>query len=279
MSKRASIVLWTLGVVIVIFLAWHIFISVTIRQEIDEQILQLSNTLTVSYKKCHINPFNHQVTLHNLVVTTIEGQKEFLIEKLILKENFIAVQGLVIDIDDDDSRADYIRKLGYHGKIPINLFFKTQWGSDLSLSAQLRISVPDLGIVALTGHFHNIPLLNEHTFFHLSTYASIMVEELSLTYTDKSYIRRALTEAAKKQSITVEKKKSEIISVLDGAAQKASDSFRQQSLESLKRFIESPDTISLYIHPDSPKTIKEIVSHSRDIHYISDVLHAKIATK
>ena len=278
MSKRASIVLWTLGIVVVIFLAWHIFISITVRQHLDEQIVQLSNTVTISYEKCHINPFNQQVTLHNLVITTIEGQKEFVIEKLIWKENYIGVQGLIIDIDKEDSRADYIRKLGYHGKIPIDLSLWTEWSSGDSLSARIGIAVPDVGILNIVGNFSRVHI-HKDNFLQLSTYATIMVKKLSLIYRDKSYVARALKDAARQKEITVDEKKREIGKIFDTIASNTPHAFQQKSLHALKKFIEKPDTISLYIQPDRPQSIKEILAHIRDINYISNILHAKIATK
>ncbi|MCK5807899.1 hypothetical protein KAH37_02820, partial [bacterium] len=161
MSKPLSLILWIAGLVVVIFLAWHIFVSITIQQEVDEKISELSNIALISYNKCRVNSFDRSVTLSNLIITLVDTRQPFSIEKVTWKEGDLRVKNLIFDIDKAGSRANYLRQLGYHGKIPVSFSLQSAWNQNrTTLHAQLHITMQDIATLVVNGHFNRIPFFD-----------------------------------------------------------------------------------------------------------------------
>jgi hypothetical protein len=176
-------------------------------------------------------------------------------------------------IEAEIKQIDELSMLGYEDYLSSNMAISYEFDAEAGEVniKNLSMGIDDVGSIGIELKLSNI----KNPAALIFTYPSVQIDAAKIVYEDDSLIDRAYTLQAKKEKKSVDEIKDDAIQILDSKIEKTSGEFQKNVLLAIRDFIDDPDELTISVSPQSPVSIKQLLS-VRDPQYYIELLKIEV---
>ena len=246
-----------------------VYFERSLKEEIDKEISNLSSYADIGYEDIRVEVIGKRIYLNGVTLTPRILGEQINIDEIMffeekteqndVKETHVKLTGIRLDTRGD--LTSYMTKIGY-SDINANLmgnFVYDTVNRDLNLK-QLTVSGKNMGEAELNFHLQNINFrslnaIPKNVVILLAMISGVKIAGAEFKYTDNSLIRKLYEFGASQSNKPVEKFLEDITDRIDKLLIEIKNPNTQRLLKRIRKFLISPDKITIRIKPRKPLPI------------------------
>ena len=279
MNKKQIIGIGIVVVLIAIYSGIKIYASNSAEKKINEAIAKAAVFADIDYKKVSVDLIGMDVRISDILVCPANAGKKIKIDEIIIYDiddksdipAFLSMsfRGIELNIKDLGDDAKELKGLGYNDKLMINLNADYTYDNEkkeLDIK-KIGIGADDAGEINISFRLGNINLKPKEIISLIFTFPQIIFNQAKIEYDDDSLAKRLLNLGAQKNQTNLENFKKSLVQKIENEIKMEKDAFIKNALVEIKKFLESPEKISISASPSKPYPLGRImrVNDPKDI--------------
>ena len=259
------------------------------RQQIDKELLEARDTADIRYDDVDVNLITQSVSIKDVSIAPPQGGEPIQIEEVVVDEfdqgssipAFLSARiiGAEINVDALGELGAGIRQLGYPQIVKISSDVSYRY-DDLERELEVRdlsLDAADAGKLKTRFKIGNVQLGGgqEVLFRLMFGYPNILIHSAELSFSDSSLVERVMQQRGREEGTTTEEATARTLAELDAQITATNDPLGKDILSQFRKFIDSPDTFSVTVQPESPLKIRDIPRSSDPVN-IARILNLQV---
>jgi hypothetical protein len=277
---KKNIILSVGAIALVSFIGAKYYASSVAKDRVDSILASAPPILKgLTYKDVSVGLLTGSVTFKDVEFSSPAKDRNILINEVVLNDydeesEIPSYMDLEFNgIEAEIKQIDELSKLGYEDYLSSNMAISYEFDAkagEVNIK-NLSMGIDDLGSIRIELKLSNI----KNPAALIFTYPSVQIDAAKIVYEDDSLIDRAYTLRAKKEKKSVDEIKDDAIQILDSKIEKTSGEFQKNVLLAIRNFIDDPDELTISVSPQSPVSIKQLLS-VRDPQYYIELLKLEV---
>ncbi len=265
--KNKKLLIGVIACIVIIGAAYFIvqnYFSGYAKKSVDVAFAKASQFADIDYSNVNYSLLTSEIDVHDVKIHHLDTQYTTYIDTIVVtdidKEKEIPshmsfkLNGIHFDKDTlDKNIVNSIEELGYSFPIKTDFEFSYKYNEkEKNLVIEtIRFGSPDIGTIESSLHVGNIDLNN--AFQLIFTYPQLLMYSGDIRYIDHSLFNRTIKAKAKRQNVSEEDVKKQILQKLDQDLQQENLSpFTKDILTKFKNFVNNPSKIEISLSTKNP---------------------------
>jgi hypothetical protein len=250
---------------------FHIFLNYQAKRVVNQWVKNHPIIVSLAYRSMTVGWFDSKADLKDITLTISELKEKLKIDRIVVHE-FIEHHGestvLSFEVQGfhlKDSHVDLLKNLGF-SEMSINIWCICRYSSEKRLLdvELLRVAIDQAAEVTFSMMAGNVDLQHMETVTAqpnraVGILAGVAIEKAYLKYDDHGLADKVLQMAGKIHGITVGEYKTVLTKYLESVARDEKSNPVKQVFNELIRFVNSPETIQVWISPARPEYLGRLL--------------------
>jgi hypothetical protein len=262
-DKKVAVGLGVVGGAIALAVGGQAFASHMATKEIDSAIANVSELVTVDYKKVNASLLGRGTRVEDVSITPLGSTVPIQVDEVVVYKYdkkgevptyvSMAVNGMALPAAAA-GEATPLQPLGYDKDLSVDFATEYQY-QEKEQALQLKkfkVGAAEVGDLDLTLHLSNVPIDEGALDNYPMSLLGAVFHEAKLTYKDDSLVSRMFDTAAAAQGVSVDEFKKEAIANLETSLAAGEEGLSKELVKEITAFINNPDEFSLTMSPKEP---------------------------